>query len=113
MTARSCGWRGRWNSGFAPKPPHPRCADRSPRKQEHKMSNPTQSTDRPTPGATPVGQTPYSAWIQTDTLHSLHRTVSDHPGEHAWITHVQVSELYWMLIIKEMQSAQRFLRADD
>ena len=77
------------------------------------MSNSTQSTDRPTPGTTPPGQTPYSAWIQTDTLHSLQRTVSDHPGEHAWITHVQVSELYWMLIIKEMQSAQRFLRAGD
>jgi tryptophan 2,3-dioxygenase len=60
-----------------------------------------------------AGQTPYSAWIQTDTLHSLQRTVSDHPGEHAWIVHVQVSELYWMLIIKEIQSAQGFLRADD
>lgn len=59
------------------------------------------------------GQTPYSAWMQTDTLHSLQRTVSDHPGEHAWIVHVQVSELYWMLIIKEIQSAQAFLRADD
>ncbi|MNK45022.1 Tryptophan 2,3-dioxygenase [compost metagenome] len=51
--------------------------------------------------------------MQTDTLHSLQRTVSDHPGEHAWIVHVQVSELYWMLIIKEIQSAQAFLRADD
>src|SRR3954464_5004043 len=61
----------------------------------------------------PEGQTPYSAWMQTDTLHSLQRTVSDHPGEHAWIVHVQVSELYWMLIIKEIQSAQGFLRADD
>jgi tryptophan 2,3-dioxygenase len=77
------------------------------------MSNTPQPTERPAPGITPAGQTPYSAWIQTDTLHSLQRTVSDHPGEHAWITHVQVSELYWMLIIKEMQSAQRFLRADD
>jgi len=60
-----------------------------------------------------AGQTPYSAWMQTDTLHSLQRTVSDHPGEHAWIVHVQVSELYWMLIIREIQSAQGFLRADD
>ncbi|MCY1392640.1 Tryptophan 2,3-dioxygenase [compost metagenome] len=61
----------------------------------------------------PTGQTPYSAWMQTDALHSLQRTVSDHPGEHAWIAHVQVSELYWMLIIKELQTAQRQLRADD
>ncbi|MDM0001041.1 tryptophan 2,3-dioxygenase family protein [Variovorax sp. J22P240] len=60
-----------------------------------------------------TGQTPYSAWMQTDALHSLQRTVSDHPGEHAWITHVQVSELYWMLIIKEIQTAQGFLRADN
>lgn len=73
----------------------------------------TTGTSGPKPGVTPEGQTPYSAWIQTDTLHQLQRTVSDHPGEHAWIVHVQVSELYWMLIIKEMQTAQRFLRADN
>jgi tryptophan 2,3-dioxygenase len=59
------------------------------------------------------GQTPYSAWMQTDMLHSLQRPVSDHPGEHAWIVHVQVSELYWMLIIKEIQTAQTYLRADN
>ena len=57
-----------------------------------------------------TGQTPYSAWIQTDQLHSLQRPVSDHPGELAWICHVQVSELYWMLIIKELQLAQANLR---
>ncbi|MHC6223559.1 tryptophan 2,3-dioxygenase [Pseudomonas sp. X10] len=61
----------------------------------------------------PAGQTPYSAWMQTDALHSLQRTVSDHPGEPAWIAHVQVSELYWMLIIKELQAAQAQLRTDD
>ncbi|WP_447649200.1 tryptophan 2,3-dioxygenase [Pseudomonas abietaniphila] len=61
----------------------------------------------------PQGQTPYSAWIQTDALHSLQHTVSDHPGEPAWIAHVQVSELYWMLIIKEIETAQRQLRVDD
>lgn len=64
------------------------------------------------PATPPVGQTPYSAWMQTDVLHSLQRTVSDHPGEHAWIAHVQVSEIYWMLIIKELQTAQKCLRAD-
>ena len=61
----------------------------------------------------PEGQTPYSAWIQTDTLHSLQRPVSDHPGEHAWIAHVQVSELYWMLIVREIETAQAQLRADN
>ena len=39
-----------------------------------------QSVERPA-----AGQTPYSAWMQTDTLHSLQRTVSDHPGEHVVI----------------------------
>ena len=63
--------------------------------------------------AAAAGQTPYSAWMRTDVLHSLQHTVSDHPGEHAWIVHVQVSELYWMLIIKEIQTAQACLRADD
>ena len=72
-----------------------------------------QNTEHPAPAGTAAGQTPYSAWMQTDTLHSLQRTVSDHPGEHAWIVHVQVSELYWMLIIKEIQTAQAFLRADN
>lgn len=65
------------------------------------------------PGITPAGHTPYSAWIQTDVLHTLQRPVSNHPGEHAWITSVQVSELYWMLIIREIETAQRQLRADD
>lgn len=65
-----------------------------------------------TPGITPRGQTPYSAWIQTDILHTLQTPVSDHPGEHAWITSVQVSELYWMLIIREIHTAQRQLRED-
>lgn len=64
------------------------------------------------PGITPPGQTPYSAWIQTDVLHTLQTPVSDHPGEHAWIASVQVSELYWMLIIREIQTAQRQLRED-
>ncbi|CAM4267511.1 tryptophan 2,3-dioxygenase [Bordetella muralis] len=64
-------------------------------------------------GITPAGQTPYSAWIQTDVLHTLQNPVSHHPGEHAWITSVQVSELYWMLIIKEIRTAQAQLRKND
>lgn len=75
------------------------------------MSN-TPSVENLAPATPAAGQTPYSAWIQTDVLHSLQRPVSDHPGEHAWLVHVHVSELYWMLIIKELQSAQAYLRAD-
>jgi tryptophan 2,3-dioxygenase len=59
-----------------------------------------------------TGQTPYSQWLQTDMLHTLQQPVSDHPGEHSWLVHAQVSELYWMLIIKEIQTAQKLLRAD-
>ncbi|WP_208511090.1 tryptophan 2,3-dioxygenase [Variovorax paradoxus] len=69
--------------------------------------------DTLSPAGTATGQTPYSAWMQTDLLHSLQRPVSDHPGEPAWIVHVQVSELYWALIVKEIQTAQACLRADD
>jgi tryptophan 2,3-dioxygenase len=69
--------------------------------------------ERPDPASASAGQTPYSAWLQTDVLHTLQRPVSDHPGEHAWIVSAQVSELYWMLMIKEMQMAQKHLRAND
>ena len=60
-----------------------------------------------------AGKTPYSQWLQTEALHSLQQPVSDHPGEHAWIVHAQVSELYWMLIVKEIQAAQACLRGHD
>ncbi|KAB0488038.1 tryptophan 2,3-dioxygenase [Pseudomonas reinekei] len=75
--------------------------------------NNTLDTASLAPTDTPVGQTPYSAWMHTDVLHSLQTPVSDHPGEHAWIAHVQVSELYWMLIVKELQTAQRQLRENN
>lgn len=65
------------------------------------------------PAQAPAGQTPYSAWMRTDALHALQHPVSEHPGEHAWIATVQVSELYWMLIIKEIRIAQAQLRAND
>jgi tryptophan 2,3-dioxygenase len=61
--------------------------------------------------ATP--QTPYSAWLQTEVLHTLQELVSDHPGEMAFIVNCQVMELYWMLIVKEVQAAQGHLRTDD
>lgn len=58
-------------------------------------------------------QTPYSMWLQTDTLHALQRTVSDHPGEYSFIINCQVMELYWALIVRELQGAQIALRQDD
>ena len=75
--------------------------------------NDTVKFGRPDVASESGGQTPYSEWMQTDALHALQHPVSDHPGEHAWIATVQVSELYWMLIIKELQTAQMQLRAND
>ncbi len=83
--------------------------------QEHKVNDTPHATEAPalTPGITPAGQTPTAHGSRPTRCTTLQRTVSDHPGEHAWIVHVQVSELYWMLIIKEIQTAQRFLRGDN
>ncbi|RCW81944.1 tryptophan 2,3-dioxygenase [Phyllobacterium bourgognense] len=64
-------------------------------------------------GTCPPGETPYSAYIQTEALHSLQNLVSDSPAEPAFIVNVQVSELYWALITKELQTAQRKLREDN
>jgi len=56
---------------------------------------------------------PYSAWLQTEILHTLQQTVSGHPGEYAFMINVQVQELYWALIVREMQAAQACLREDN
>jgi len=60
-----------------------------------------------------TNQTPYSAWLQTEILHTLQQTVSDHPGEYAFLVNAQVQELYWALIVREMQAAQACLREDN
>ena len=49
-----------------------------------------------------TNQTPYSAWLQTEILHTLQQTVSNHPGEYAFMINAQVQELYWALIVREM-----------
>jgi tryptophan 2,3-dioxygenase len=35
---------------------------------------------------------------------------SDHPGEYAFLINAQIQELYWELIVREMQAAQASLR---
>jgi len=55
---------------------------------------------------TKENQTPYSAWLQTEILHTLQQTVSNHPDEYAFLINAQVQELYWALIVREMQAAQ-------
>jgi tryptophan 2,3-dioxygenase len=67
----------------------------------------TQSTKDTAP------QTPYSIWLQTEVLHTLQKTISNHPGEYSFIINCQVMELYWALIVRELQTAQRSLRQDD
>src|ERR1700730_737148 len=62
---------------------------------------------------TKENQTPYSAWLQTEILHTLQQTVSNHPGEYAFMINAQVQELYWALIVKEMQAALACLREDN
>src|SRR5580693_7144258 len=42
---------------------------------------------------TKKNQTPYNAWLQTEILHTLQQTVSDHPGEYAFLINAQVQEL--------------------
>ncbi len=69
--------------------------------------------DQPTVGVCPAGETPYSAYLQTETLHSLQRPTSDSPAERAFMVHVQISELYWALVVHELQAAQAQLRRDN
>jgi hypothetical protein len=57
-----------------------------------------------------TNQTPYSAWLQTEILHTLQQTVSGHPGEYAFLINVQVQELYWALIVRERQLKPLFGR---
>ncbi|MDK1373768.1 MULTISPECIES: tryptophan 2,3-dioxygenase family protein [unclassified Sinorhizobium] len=64
------------------------------------------------PQGTPEGHTPYSAWLKVDELHALQQPVGDHPGEYGFIVTVHISELCWMLIIREIEAAQRQLRED-
>lgn len=59
-----------------------------------------------------LGHTPYSKYVQTETLHSLQEFVSDSPAEPAFLANVQISEIYWALIVHELVSAQAELRND-
>ncbi|NUT40488.1 MAG: tryptophan 2,3-dioxygenase [Thermoactinospora sp.] len=55
---------------------------------------------------------PYDAYVRTDVLHSLQRTVTDDPGEMSFLMITQVMELYFKLIAFELRGAQELLRAD-
>ncbi|ASW08582.1 tryptophan 2,3-dioxygenase [Rhizobium sp. 11515TR] len=58
------------------------------------------------------GDTPYSRYVQTEVLHTLQEFVSDSPAEPAFLANVQISEIYWALIVRELVAAQTELRHD-
>jgi tryptophan 2,3-dioxygenase len=70
------------------------------------------NTVEPKAGKCAPGETPYSSYVQTEALHKLQVLVSDSPAERAFLTNVQISELYWVLIGHELRTAQQFLRGD-
>ncbi|MQX50913.1 tryptophan 2,3-dioxygenase family protein [Sinorhizobium medicae] len=59
------------------------------------------------------GHTPYSRYVQTEVLHTLQDLVSDSPAEPAFLANVQISEIYWALITRELLTAQAELRDDN
>lgn len=59
------------------------------------------------------GHTPYSRYVQTEVLHTLQDLVSDSPAEPAFLANVQISEIYWALITRELLTAQAELRRDN
>ncbi|CAH0340836.1 tryptophan 2,3-dioxygenase family protein [Rhizobium sp. CECT 9324] len=58
------------------------------------------------------GHTPYSRYVQTEALHTLQDFVSESPAEPAFLANVQISEIYWALITRELVVAQNELRGD-
>ncbi|VTZ59331.1 tryptophan 2,3-dioxygenase family protein [Sinorhizobium medicae] len=65
------------------------------------------------PQAANDGHTPYSRYVQTEVLHTLQDLVSDSPAEPAFLANVQISEIYWALITRELLTAQAELRDDN
>jgi tryptophan 2,3-dioxygenase len=57
--------------------------------------------------------TPYETYVGVRQLQALVRTVTDHPAEPAFLVVTQVMELWFTLLRREWELAQRQLRADD
>ncbi|MFI5937410.1 tryptophan 2,3-dioxygenase [Actinoplanes sp. NPDC051494] len=55
---------------------------------------------------------PYEAYVRTDVLHSLQRTLSDDPGEMSFLVVSQIMELYFKLVRHELLQARDHVRAD-
>src|SRR6476469_9907157 len=57
--------------------------------------------------------TPYETYVGVRQLQALVRPVTDHPAEPAFLVVTQVMELWFTLLRREWERAQRELRADD
>ena len=57
--------------------------------------------------------TPYEQYVGVRQLQALVRTVTDHPAEPSFLVVTQVMELWFTLLRREWELAQRRLRADD
>ena len=57
--------------------------------------------------------TPYERYVGVRQLQSLVRTVTDHPAEPAFLVVTQIMELWFTLLRREWELAQRRLRTDD
>jgi tryptophan 2,3-dioxygenase len=57
--------------------------------------------------------TPYEQYVGVRQLQALVRTVTDHPAEPSFLVVTQVMELWFTLLRREWERAQRSLRADD
>ncbi|MFI5615269.1 tryptophan 2,3-dioxygenase [Amycolatopsis sp. NPDC051903] len=68
--------------------------------------------NQPGPDA-PGERTPYASYVRNEDLHTLQELVSDSPAEPAFLVNAQVMELYFGLVVHELRTAQRELRADD
>jgi tryptophan 2,3-dioxygenase len=57
--------------------------------------------------------TPYEQYVGVRALQALVRPVTDHPAEPSFLVVTQVMELWFTLLRREWELAQRLLRADD
>jgi tryptophan 2,3-dioxygenase len=57
--------------------------------------------------------TPYEQYVGVRELQGLVRTVTDHPAEPSFLVVTQIMELWFTLLRREWELAQRRLRADD
>jgi len=57
--------------------------------------------------------TPYEQYVGVRELQGLVRTVTDHPAEPSFLVVTQIMELWFTLLRREWELAQRCLRSDD